>query len=51
MDIDNSKILRMVLIPAIIIAIATAIFPVVIASTSIASASGSGIAVTGKWDF
>ena len=41
MDIDNSKILRMVLIPAIIIAIA--IFPVVIA---IASASGSGIAVT-----
>ena len=41
MDIDNSKILRMVLIPAIIIAIA--ISPVVIA---IASASGSGIAVT-----
>jgi len=41
MDIDNSKILRMVLIPTIIIAIA--IFPVVIA---IASASGSGIAVT-----
>ena len=43
MDIDNSKILRMVLIPAMIIAITIAIFPVVIA---IASASGSGIAVT-----
>ena len=41
MDIDSSKILRMVLIPTIIMAIA--IFPVVIA---IASASGSGIAVT-----
>ena len=43
MDIDNSKILRTVLIPAMIIAITIAIFPVVIA---IASASGSGIAVT-----
>jgi len=43
MDIDNSKILRMVLIPAMIIAITIAIFPVVI---TIASASGSGIAVT-----